>query len=249
VKISIFGCCATRDIFTFAGVDDWVTQSQYYARSSVVSAVSAPVVFNRENFEMFVGEKSTFDIRCVLYDLEKLFYKSHWLNADYLIVDFWNEGFDIGSIRGASNQLVTISDYFDNYALEKIFDLRVLTQDEKEVLLHNSIKKFVDLIRPMLLDRKVILHEVYYTDKYYISTGCYEYFDKKFIDPRNRIYEICNSVFKTLCGDALKVVSLLNDESHVGDPNHKWGLGGVHYVKEYYSKAFEMMEFESNKFI
>jgi hypothetical protein len=90
MKFAIFGSCVSRDVFDITGHNDLL--KHYYARCSVVSAVSDPVAVSGSD----IGLNSDFQRRMLISDFQKSFAKGSWkTDTDCLIIDFIDERFGL----------------------------------------------------------------------------------------------------------------------------------------------------------
>jgi hypothetical protein len=95
----------------------------------------------------------------------------------------------------------------------------------------------------MLRRGKVILHEAYFANMCLLSGNVVPYTEKhEWINSVNLNLEKYYSKFKELTSNYLKVVCLRSDETHIADPNHKFGFAPTHFTRSYYTKIFDLME-------
>lgn len=104
IPISIYGSCVTRDILEFETKKRLDLRS-YFARQSIVSAVSSPVKCKLEEINL----ASSFQKKQVYYDLSKTCFQelSHD-GSDFLIIDLIDERF---SLLEYQNSIITKSTY------------------------------------------------------------------------------------------------------------------------------------------
>jgi hypothetical protein len=244
MKVTIFGSCVTRDVFDLAGKNDRV--AHYFARCSVVSAVSGPLALQEEEIKL----SSEFQRRAVFYDFNKSFKNGAWLSdSDWLAIDFIDERLPIlkysadGDDGGGA--CVTRSQEFVRGGLEAWGGGRFssVNLSLKTRLWLDAVPEFVEIIKPLLRKRRVILHEAYFS-AYYGKDGKTEPFVERaaWINTMNSVLARYYEKFKQLCGDDLHVIDLSGTEFHCADPEHRWGLSPEHYVCAYYEEVFRRME-------
>jgi len=237
MKYTIFGSCVTRDAFAIENKNDFLFD--YYARSSIVSAVSTPLGVDQESIQL----DSQFQRRMVSRDLNKDFLRDDWPEqTDWLIIDLIDDRLAIGEISADATgcSYVTRSNEFVNSHFEESVRYRSVGLAEKNEAYPDAVRSYVDRLTPMVANCGVILHEAYYA-KTLLEDGVEKGFEQAGyvgpgqIDRQNTTLAYYYDLLKA-CRPGMAVVDLSETGLQVGDPGHVWGRSPVHYIKPYYEE-------------
>lgn len=248
-SVSIFGSCVSRDLLEFQKEYNFRLK-KYFARCSVVSAVSQPIKVEEEKITL----ESNFQKRQVIADLDKRMWSELKEDkSDYLIVDFIDERFAIGKIGESyftlSNEMVQ-SGYMKDYEIierEKKSGLQVhfLQKETKEVYYvdNKSLEMWLDLFWDRVLQiystENIILHEAKLADYFYDTDGTLQKFDKNYLQNNKKFNELLEYMY-TYSKNKLKncIYISVGTERHACC-KHKWGLAPMHYTDEYYNQVID----------
>ncbi len=237
--IGIIGSCVSRDVF---GLEDEgkVAVEFYFARSSVISLVSKPIIYcikdTREDLE--------FNKRMRSFDLDKSCWNSIKNKcADYLMIDFVDERFPIGKI---GDGYFTLADGFKESGWVKDYKEIERVKNGTEYLIDGIpltyfMDQFFARIKSFFAENRIILHKVVFKD-YYVSIDGKR---KRFSDECCRNNEKINLLLEFMYSYAERKLPdsiLIDCAGHYdADAKHKWGLAPMHYQREYYSEVYECL--------
>lgn len=235
IDVCILGSCVSRDIFRFG--DSKKYSITYFARTSLISLVSDPISIDDNKVKL----DSEFQKRMVLQDLQKYFF-DHLATTeiDYLLLDFIDERFDLFKIMNSyitrSNELVNsglIDSFTDGF--EHIWR----QQETTHLLWEQSCLTFISKLNQLVPEIKIILHETYWSDRYWDKQE-FKYFPDKMqpgIKSMNDMLRRYYSFFKQNFSN-IDVVS----DSGFGDSDHVWGLSPYHFHTGYYESLYRQIE-------
>ena len=248
VNIGRFASCTSRDAFRSAYNPGYKNNFKIVfdiARCSLISLFEKPYVANEndliiepltpENIERTRGIKDDFQ--------KSFFKKMNEADIDYLIID---EYFEV--LFG----LIQIDDTFitnntwdlpHTELYKKLSDKRVITLEnnfeEYMTLWKSSCDKFFKYMEQNFPNVKIILNKIRIVDSYMKKDGSI-YIDEL---GKNKA-EIFNHLIKILedyIEENYDIIVIDCTEGIVGDENHIWGKGEVHYNKEYYGNLYREM--------
>ena len=254
--VSIFGSCVSRDLLEFRKQNNFGLK-QYFARCSIVSAVSSPIVV----VEQEISLDSKFQKRQVMADLDKRMWRELERDKpDYLMVDFIDERFPSGKCGNSyftlSNEMVQ-SGYVKDYKVierKKIssFIRSTFHKDKKNVFVidNRSIEKWLDVFWDRVLRiyqaDKIILHEAKMADDYYDEDGEIKRFSENYLEHNKKINELLEYMYNYSKRKLKNCISISVDSKRYATCQHKWGLAPMHYTNEYY---YGVLDEISNKIV
>lgn len=233
--IGIFGSCVSRDIFEWEGHDRFHI-AWYFARSSVVSAVSEPLGYTGT-----INLPSEFQKRMVMSDLNKSYWQTMQKDMpDYILIDFVDERYEIAR---AGKSYFTLSDEFNagNCMIEYTKVERTKGEDGyyidgKPVL--SYLKEFVERIKAIFPGRRVILHKARMIDHYRSAQGEIKKFSVDYCKYNKRINDMLSFMYAYVEKEIENCVVLECEEEYYADERHKWGLMPMHYEEKYYKAIY-----------
>ncbi|MFO1444434.1 hypothetical protein KDN24_14745 [Bacillus sp. Bva_UNVM-123] len=226
MKYFILGSCVTRDIFRFISTDYHV--SDYYARTSLRSIVSEPLIYKENDVKL----TSSFQKRTVIKDLEKtFFYDIQNTDFDYLLIDLIDERFELLQV---GNSIVTRSTEFINSGLDSSLNgtgiVKVIDDWKKDCYI------FANRLLSIVPSEKIIIHEAYWAKQYFEDGVLKDYRNQEKIDANNNILkEYYNELYQFTSAKMVRI------ENRFGDSKHMWGLAPFHYTKEYYKEVYKLI--------
>lgn len=234
--IDIHGSCVSRDIFRF-DTENRIVLGNYFARNSFISAVSEPFPE-----EVQLNLLSPWQEKIVEIDLKKeLFEKLAYDNANYLIIDFIDERFELmkykSCIFSVSSELLN-SKFTDDYEVENISRFDLAGSFWKKAL-----NEYIDNLLNIYDEKRIIIHETYFVDSFINNKGQLDYFPEnklKYGEKINNVIEEYYDHVKNKLPNA-HVVNII-ENYNLASENHKWGLAQVHYEDAYYKKALTIID-------
>lgn len=248
IKINIFGSCVSRDVLEYQQ-ERYIQLLQYFARQSIVSAVSKSVPLEENQLSL----ASSFQKRMVLHDFKKDTFDELSRNSgDYLLIDLIDERFPLVKIDDSfvtySNELAC-SNYLDNPILvnktKKISYCNKLLGKDSVIwkvsgqLLDKYILRFCKLINSIYLPEQIIIHEVYLSNQYLNKHGEKCSFPENYFCSNNRTNQMYEYMYKKIYEYMPNVNRINMSKDFLADETHKWGLQPMHFQREYYETVLE----------
>lgn len=249
VSFSIFGSCVSRDLLEYDEARN-VKLDLYFARQSIVSAVSAKVPITLEEINL----KSNFQKRQIYYDFNKTAFQMIKENvSDFLFLDLVDERFSLVNI---GNSYVTRSstllesgvvpedvsgvdkvEYVDEYGHNSYqvegIDIRVY------------LDRFCNKILESYKSERIILHVVRGAEYYCDVNGNIQKFEPNVLGYFKRLNRMWSFMYDYLYKKMTDCIYIDISSGYLADEKHVWGLSPIHFQKEYYEKVLE----EINKVI
>jgi Family of unknown function (DUF6270) len=234
VSVAIFGSCVTRDLFEDPELRPLL--GVYGARSSVISAVAAPVPIDPER----VVISSDWQRRCVLADFGKTFFAAlAEARPDWLVIDLIDERFDVLCNGGS---FVTRSSAFQAAGLDGALDLGLhpvhRMSPEGDALFAAAAPDFARRVTEVVPVERIVLHRALWCTRYACDGEVLPFPDQRL--------ELCRRQNAMLARgyDALEealgggVASIeLDPDARVADAHHRWELEPFHYEPAYNADA------------
>ena len=236
--INIFGDSVSREIFP---QDTEFEIRQYVSFSSPMSLYQpkGDHIIKAEDLESLTWG-SDFAKRCLLLDNNK-----QWLEyltekkSDWLLLDFADIRLKLVKYGNNTTSLTNII-LKNKEAFEKIFGEYTV----EDLLPVEKYKKCINWFCNKILNhykpKRIILHKYYLVDHYIAKDGTKKTFKN------TEYYHQINSILKelyALAEERLKGCYVIEMPEYVlGDENHIWGTHPLHYVKEYYTYAYEALQ-------
>jgi hypothetical protein len=236
--INIHGSCISRDAFEFI-TDEPIRLKEYIARHSMISAVSNSLNFNEEQVNLSNLE-SKFQRRMVLNDLNKMLFERIRNNkSDYMLIELLDERFSILEIN---NSFITYSNEFVLSNIYKDIGGNIIKKkDISEKLWMPAIDKYVSKILNIYNQEQIIIHEVYFLNKYIDKQGNIKELDEATIN-KNAIYNDILSKYYTYLKAKIPGASIINiTNNYLADENNRWGLAPYHYELSYYKEVLNII--------
>ena len=232
INISIHGSCLSRDIFSYVQNNEIIINN-YIARQSILSSISNPLNCNLED----IGLQSKFQNDMVLCDLNKLLFSRLSKNkSQFFIIDCIDERFNLISYN---NSIFTLSNEISNSKILNTLDYDIIKKIDIEYgIIEECVSKYIHEILNIFREEDIIIHEVYYSNKFIDHDGDVKSFNPKVID-NNTIYNNLLYIFYSCIKKLLPNSFVINKSSeYVADINNKWGLSPFHYEKKYYKDVY-----------
>ncbi len=234
--VAIFGSCVSRDLFEDPRLRP--SLGHYGARSSVISAVAAPVPIAPER----VVISSEWQRRCVLADFGKTFFSSlAYQRPDWLVIDLIDERFDVLCGNGS---FVTRSSAFQAAGLDDATDLglqliRRMSPDGRK-LFAAAAPDFAARVLDLLPRERIVLHRALWCTRFTRDGAVHE-----FPEERRQLSELQNAMLRDgydVLEEAFGGVGAtieVDPERHLADAHHRWELEPYHYEPAYNARAAE----------
>lgn len=240
IALNILGCCVLRDTFGMHKDDGGYEIRQYVQIPSPISLVTESPLYNNMNGELddtvFRG-KSNFVKRNQILELKgQVWDYIGEKDSDYLILDcaeFRKNMLYFPMTHGwfTDSHRDLLSKYIDKgYIPEEYETVDPLEIDKK--MLNKWLSDFCDKVLSLYDKEHIILFEIkavsFHTDEKSFSTfsGKYEY-----VQTFNRRMKKCFDYVRSRL-HGCHIIEF--PDGVIGDTNHKWGKGVLHYVPEYY---------------
>lgn len=247
IKIGILGSCVSQDSFrTFYNKNyKKLYKIQFMTpRLSVISIMNPPIEYNYE--DIIVLPKNPINRNRMVFmenDLSKTFFKKMDMGIDYLIIDEYFE-VKFGVVK-YNNSYFTHNywDYPYSNFFKKINNPEILNiqynPEEYFELWKNKIDEFFNTIEKKYPNVKIVLNKSKVLDLVLNKEGEKFIYDH-YTDFVNKINPKLEKIENYIEENYKNVIIIdLRNEMKYCDENHIWGLGPVHYNKEYYTKFFE----------
>ena len=232
MRLGIFGSCVTRDLFEHPALRPAL--ARYASRSSLISAVAAPVALDAETVRL----DSAFQRRCVIEDFGKRFLAElEREQLDWLVVDLIDERFDV--LRTPASY-VTRSSAYDSAGLEEQhrFDrVRRLTGDAAALLEH-AAQAFAERVTAVLPAHRVIVHRARWMTRYRDGAALHDFPAERadFAAHHNAALDDAYDALEHHLGGHAATIAF-EDGRYVADARHRWALEPFHYEPAYNDAA------------
>ncbi|MBO1074168.1 DUF6270 domain-containing protein [Roseomonas marmotae] len=239
MRFDIFGSCVSRDPFDFLAPTGHDVLF-YAARQSFVGLRDEPVRYD----PAWYADLPPFERRCVFMDLEKSEeYFRFSADADYLIVDFIDERFDLMQV-GSSHVAAT------RHVLKEPFLAFHQDRLQRRRRLHPPIlddwrrgaEYFMERATRRFAPERIILHEARWSSHFRTVEGELLPFDEKVrarVAPSNELLKHYHENFRALLPSCLTL--RVPDEFLFADPQHRWSKEPFHYIPAYYSAFLDLL--------
>lgn len=233
IRYFIFGSCVSRDIFRFVPDNEYII-SGYVTGTSILSVTTPAVPLLERNIEI----ESEVQKQIILDDFLKIFFsKLKKSNFDYLIIDFFNEKYDVVQLGKYSYiSYFTLSKELLNAKIKLNYDSNIIRQEDLLEEWHRSLDIFVNQLLLIVNPNKIIIHEAYLSKKYLDENGKVYLFSKeqlKEVKKTNKILYLKYKYLKKLIKKA-KIVKI--KEKPLAFENHTWKITDLqsHYYDGFY---------------
>lgn len=226
-KYSILGSCVTRDIFSAMDTDSLI--GDYRARTSLHTLFTDGL--DESQLPDLTGVQSPWQRRMIECDLTKK--PLDLSDSKFLILDFIDDRFQKIWYKDV---LVTKSrELSENVVAPEQYTV-AFKQGSEEDLTHwrKSCIKFSDFISNYEIEP--ILHKSRFAQTYISEGKIHANENQNFISKMNSIIKTYERIFVDIVGK-INIIEV-NEEYHISDPNHRWGLAPFHYIHDYYEEAW-----------
>lgn len=235
--VAVFGSCVSRDLFEDRRLRPLL--GHYGARSSVISAVAAPVPIAPER----IAISSEWQRRQVLADFGKTFFSSlEYRRPDWLVIDLIDERFDVLCTTGGS--FVTRSSAFQAAGLDDADDLglqpvRRMSPDGRTLFAH-AAPAFAQRVLELIPRERIVLHRALWCTRFARDGAVHD-----FSEERRQLSELQNAmltdgydVLEEAFGGVGATIHV-DPRRHLADAHHRWELEPYHYASAYNAYAAE----------
>jgi hypothetical protein len=235
MRLGIFGSCVTRDLFEDPALRPALVR--YASRSSLISAVAAPVALDAGRVRL----DSAFQRRCVIEDFGKSFLAELENDRlDWLVVDLIDERFDVLRTPGS---YVTCSSAYTGAGLddEDCFErVRRLT-GEAAALVERAARDFAERVSAVVPAERVIVHRARWMTHYRDGAQVHAFPADRadFAAHHNAALDHAYDVLAEHLGG--RAATIDRQQDHVADAGHRWGLEPYHYDDAYNAAALERL--------
>lgn len=235
LKVGILGSCVSRDAFEFES-GKYDLKGNYFARSSIVSIMSAPVECAQSNIKV--------DNQWLRWILNNDFQKTvlqqlKERNLDCLVIDLIDERFDLlkigqGIVNGSDELFKACKEFIENHG-----SVTSIKRDSPQAheLFAEAAQKFANRLNEEFADLPIIIHKALCSTNYTDGKEVY-----KFSKESTALYENMNSYlsfYYSILEKEINNVSVIHlpQEVQLASKSHRWGLAPFHYIDDYY-RAF-----------
>lgn len=224
----------------FMRLEDSATIENYFGGSSLISCMSGN---NIELNHLNVCHPNWFRRKMLVNDFSRYLLHMNpgaFYENEFFFVDFLEERYDIGIYKG---EYFTISQAFEDLREKFGFDYEVIKAFSQEwwVLWKNACNLFVDKLKSVVGDKKIVLIKSLLAEKYYDDESEYYYDEIDSIRTCNEQLDRCYIYFKEQCPEA-KVVDICDDEVYKTDVNFRHGCFPWHLSDFAYGKLAGIIE-------
>lgn len=254
-SIAVFGSCASRDNFYSVinpNYKKYFNCNASSQRGSLISLMQEPIPFKSQDIQILPENRlNNAGTTFIKQDLSKIFLDEiKETKPDYLLIDNYFE-VTFGVLNFNKNQLIT-NNYWDLPKTEFYSQIG----NNTKITMYNNPKKYLDLyeehsdlfmdfLQKHSPDTHLILNPVRLGYKILKKDKSIEV-NKKFKENAKNTNKLISKVDKVLKKHR-KFTTLKIKNSKVLDEEHEWGLGQVHYTKQYYQNILEQLNKISNK--
>ena len=241
MRLGIFGSCVTRDLFEDPALRPALVR--YASRSSLISAVAAPVALDVDRVRL----DSAFQRRCVIEDFGKSFLAGLAHDRlDWLVVDLVDERFDVLRKPGS---FVTCSSAYRNAGLEQddgFARVRRLTGEAAQ-LVERAARDFAERVTDAVPSDRVIVHRARWMTRYRDGEELHEFPAQRadFVAHNNAALDHAYDVLQEHLGKRAKTIAL-DHARHAADARHRWGIEPYHYDARYNAAALDRLRWLVN---
>ncbi len=237
--IAVFGSCVSRDLFEDARLRP--SLGHYGARSSIISAVAAPVAIAPER----IAIPSEWQRRQVLADFGKTFFAAlEETRPDWLVIDLIDERFDV--LCTTSGSFVTRSSAFQAAGLDEAADLglqpiRRMSPDGR-ALFAAAAPEFARRVLELVPRERIVLHRALWCTHFLRDGAVHD-----FSEERRQLSELQNAMLTDsydVLDEAFGGVDAaieVDPRRHLADAHHRWELEPYHYVPAYNAYAADAL--------
>ena len=240
-SLSIFGSYVSRDLLECEAACNLML-NLYFARSSIISAVSDKVTLDYEEINL----QSNFQRRQVYYDFNKSAINMlQDKRSDYLMIDLVDERFPLIKVSGSyvtrSGTLLESSIISENEPIiekEEYVDIhgehsyRVEGVDVREYL-----DRFCDRILRIYKPEKIILHVVRGAEFYYDENREVQRFEPNIAGYFKKLNKMWSFMYEYLSIKMAGCMCIDISSGFLADEKHVWGLSPIHFQEEYYERV------------
>lgn len=246
-KIGVLGSCASRDAFNsniVKNYKDFFEMTISAQRTSLISIMQKPIVFDEHQIEILPLTRRNLDkSNFISYDLNRNFLKELLeKDVDYLVIDnFFEIHMGILYFNGF---IITHNDWDLPHTefykkINKKLILTISKYPEEYFCIWSKycdlFFEFLDLYCPNV---KLILNKCRLVDEIKKSDET-TYINQNFTQMRNRLNPFLDKLDSYIINNFDVYVFDFNYENVYADENHMWGIGPVHYTKNYYYSLIE----------
>ncbi|AUZ28073.1 DUF6270 domain-containing protein [Bacillus cabrialesii] len=243
IRIAVMGTCFSRNPFNSRDYFNPGYKKIYECvytqfHSSIVSLVSEPIPFTRDDFKDIKEN----DINFIETDFKKDFFeKLKASQPDYLIIDLYSDAAK-SLIQFSEQQFVSASFIVEESQFFK--DLRNVTiinhTDNKKYfeIYKKAVDDFINKVTKIIPESKIILNKGRFTSKYKDVNGEVKPFgDQDLINRNNYFWDRVDNYFEYKLPN-VKTIDLTNTP-FIGDERYPFGKSFSHYESAYYKKFMD----------
>ena len=248
--INILGSCVSRDSFGMFENDGGFHIERCVTNSGLFSLCSPKLSETPICCEEDFPNSRHYHQRCGTLDINKnVFEYINEVDADYIMID-------LGTLFSRNVMQVQLTNETDpehftyitkTPALIENADflnrapftvLKIFNSCDDEFTLMAFVYEYAEMLRKHFEPKKLIFLELRLAEKYIDSDGKIQFFKSEIlVNKKNKYLQAAYSILKQMIPEA-HVIKFPNTEV-IGNGQHKWGLGTLHYVTEYYSYVLD----------
>lgn len=232
---NIHGSCVSSDIFRFAKTGE-LEIGKYVSRTSFISAMSPPVMFGKEESLPVPLE---YRRHLVYVDLAKRLEADLSAKADYLIIDFTDERWDLLKMNSA---YATCSPEFADSPVRRLYRGEIVRKENVQPeVVDKAMEAYCRLILKLYNSSRIIIHRAYPSDRY-VEDGITRTFGEEITADNARMRVLLDNYYGKMQEGtgAAHVIDL--GSKYSAARAHFWGFSAYHYEDGYYQEALKALE-------
>ena len=252
IAINIFGSCVSRDVLEFDHKRHF-NLLRYFARPSIFSSVATPVHIDPLQLQI----TSNFQKQAVLHDFRKdVFSILGSQPGEVLLLDLIDERLPLAKIGDSvvtySNELA-VSGYLEQplllykhksykwglvppFFLHRVPDWKIGGESTIQ-----KLQAFCFQLKKVYRVDQIILHEVYFSNRYLDENGISRSFPIHHLRNNDRNNAMFSYFYRTIIDTLPGIRRIAISENFQADANHKWGLSPMHFQKQYYEAVIKQL--------
>lgn len=249
VTINILGICVSRDAFGLFDNDGGFEIKKCVTNTSFLSLCSPKIADEDIAIEEDFSKIRHYFQRCACLDInKKVFDYIAEYDADYLLVDLGTVHRPVYKVKrknadnGKEYTFITHTHalrQYSSYLNDKNIEVAKIVQFQsqyKKVYL-NYAAKFAETLKKKYPQKKIIINELKYGERYIDSEGNIRSFIDTMLAKKNEMLSEVYAEFRKHLPDAHYI--RFPGAEVLGNGMHKWGKNYFHFVMDYYEYLLE----------
>lgn len=237
-KVAVVGACVTRDCFNRSFVPFYRENFECVAtvwQSSFISLVSPPTKVVDEEL---VGRLNEKQLAYLKEDIEKAHIrKLVSLKPDYIILDLYADmHYGVCNVNDSivtcnPNSLMKTEFYKKNK--ERLTAVNLLNSPEQFPQVKQAFFEFIDLMKRLLPDSRVVLHLFEFTDAFINKKGEHVKFEGPKYSYIEKANNLLNKFYEQILSERDVTTVDMRNRYYLGDESYPFGLEPYHFERQY----------------